>query len=875
VELSAEASQGLARVRLVQRFKNVHAEPLRVTYRMPLPADGAVSGYSFTLRGKKIVGEVDRKKSARERFERALVEGRTAGIVDQERSSVFTQELGNVPPGEEVTAELTVDQRLLWAGDAWEWRFPTVIAPRYAGQVAAIDQARITVDVAEDLAGHARAPRAQLTLAIADRLIEGCSPESPSHRIRSQRLPGRLEVSLVDESGARLDRDVCVRWPVAAARVGAELLLGKRGHRLHGLLTLVPPRAAEKQALPRDLIVLLDTSGSMEGEPLAQARRIVSALVASLTDQDRLELIEFSTRPSRFRPGPERATAPLKRDALAWLAQLQAGGGTEMQRGILEALSPLRADAQRQVVLVTDGLIGNEAHLLSTLCERLPPGSRLHTVGVGSAVNRSLTQPAARAGRGLEVVVGLGEDAERATERLLARTVAPVVTELSIQGSALVTHAPSQLPDLFAGAPAMIGLELAAGGGELVVRGKTAGQDGGRFEARLQVTRAAELGGPYRSPGAVLPLLADTPAIPALYAREAVEDLEMRLCAGGPHRDIDAQIEELGLEYQIATRLTSWVAVSSEVTVDPGQPTRHENVAQELPHGMSAIGLGLRPAAAAPSTLTGSLQGAAMPAMMRAFSLAAPARPAAAVPAPGAPPPPPQGAPAADGAPPQVEAHVSLSLGDDFSEATGSGMARLSDVSDEEAAAFEGEAPADMPARTSAEEKREAVPSSLPEPPAQAPETLARRRAGGVPTPPRSPVLAASRAAAKTPAPPRKARGGLLSRLRRFFTGGTPPVQGRVVLASGRELVIEVTLVDGLEFDPAGLPVAMVATVHGGEIEAVLDVARSTRAGSFAAGQVLRLTFTLAAELSDGDAPAALQLPGVEGLETVMLEPRP
>src|SRR4051794_30958388 len=154
--------------------------------------------------------------------------------------------------------------------------------------------------------------------------------------------------------------------------------------------------------------------------------------------------------------------------------RLGASGGTEMRAGILEALRPLRAESQRQVVLVTDGLIGFEAEVVGTIVERLPASCRVHTVGVGSAVNRSLTGAAARAGRGLEVIVGLGEDPERAARRLVAHTDAPLVVGLELSGSALIDHAPAALPDLYAGAPALVALALRPEGGELVARGRTA-----------------------------------------------------------------------------------------------------------------------------------------------------------------------------------------------------------------------------------------------------------------------------------------------------------------------------------------------------------------------------------------------------------------
>ncbi|MHB8875165.1 MAG: VIT domain-containing protein, partial [Myxococcaceae bacterium] len=359
--LKADARNGVARVVLEQRFKNPHREPLSVTYLMPLPADGAVSGYAFRIGEKRIVGEVDKKHSARERFERAIVEGRCAALVDQERSSLFTQEIGNIPPGVEVVAELVIDQKLSWLPDgAWEWRFPTVAAPRYLGEHGRVaDAAKVTVDVADG----ALPVRLSLVLAIRDALPEGARPESPSHPLHTSKLTGRTEVALGSEGGAALDRDVVVRWPAAQMSVGAALDLCRPGHgaksagAAYGLLTVIPPSPEAKlEPISRDLIVLLDTSGSMSGEPLAQARRIVYALVDSLGDDDQLELIEFSSSPHRWKSGAVDATAKNRKAAKEWLAALSAGGGTEMRSGILEALTPLRAEAQRQVVLITDGL---------------------------------------------------------------------------------------------------------------------------------------------------------------------------------------------------------------------------------------------------------------------------------------------------------------------------------------------------------------------------------------------------------------------------------------------------------------------------------------------------------------------------------------
>lgn len=178
--LSADAKGGLVRIMLEQTFRNPHDEPLRVTYSLPLPADGAVSGFAFRIGEERVVGQVDAKQKARERFENALLEGRTAALLDQERSSLFTQEVGNVPPRTQVVCEVQVDQRLTWLPDgAWEWRFPTVVAPRYLGahgRVAA--SANVSVDVAD----AALPVKLSLALSIRDGLADGVRPESPRAR---------------------------------------------------------------------------------------------------------------------------------------------------------------------------------------------------------------------------------------------------------------------------------------------------------------------------------------------------------------------------------------------------------------------------------------------------------------------------------------------------------------------------------------------------------------------------------------------------------------------------------------------------------------------------------------------------------------------
>lgn len=581
--LRSEARAGLARTLVVQHFVNVHREPLSVTYQLPLPADGAVSGFSFDIAGERVVGVIEGRARARERYEEALIEGRTAALLEEDRSSLFTQEVGNIPPGGDVRIEIVVDHPLKWLSEgSWQWRFPTVVAPRYLGAAGSVaDAERIEVDVSLGDVGA----QCRLELEVRDALSPGGRISSTSHSLTVRHSETHAaSVGLASDSGALLDRDVVVEWPVALPAVGVEVDVARpaeshaRSNSAFALLTLVPPRLLS-EPLPRDLIVLLDTSGSMGGEPLDQAKRVVGTLIRGLEPCDRIELIEFSMRPRRFHPGPLEATPRHKAEALAWLQALSAAGGTEMHSGIVEALTPLRPEAQRQVLLVTDGLIGAEERIVAEVLERLPQGSRVHTLGIGSGVNRSLTGPVARAGRGSEHIAELGGNVEAVVERVLAQLERPVLVDLELSGSALRSLAGTRLPDLMAGSPALLAVEVDPEGGELELCGRT--RDGVWRERVLVPARAKGEG---------------SPALPVLYARERVEDLEMCIAANARRDELERDIERHGLDFGISTRLTSWVAVSQETSVDPTRPTRRVTQPQALPHGMSVAGLGLRAA---------------------------------------------------------------------------------------------------------------------------------------------------------------------------------------------------------------------------------------------------------------------------------------
>ncbi|RMH31190.1 MAG: VWA domain-containing protein [Planctomycetota bacterium] len=487
-----------------------------------------------------------------------------------------------MPPGVLVECELTIDQPLTWLPDgAWEWRFPTVVAPRYLGQPGRVPDAEaLAVDVVEG----GLPSRGSLSLQVGDP-IDASAVVSPTHAICASGSAEGLRVAFASEAGVALDRDIAIRWRVGAPEPGVSVEVARphadapSSNHAYALVTITPPNVATSmRSSPRDLVLLIDTSGSMSGEPLEQARKIALALVDNLCDNDSLEMVEFSMRPTRWKRGPIQATRAYQGKARSWLNALRAGGGTEMATGVREAVRAVPGDDRlRQVVLITDGLIGFESEVVREVREAVGRGCRLHTVGVGPAANRSLTYAVARAGAGGEFLVGLDEDVDSTVRRVIARTSAPFITGVRVQGEAVVAGSTDVPRDLLAGAPALIPLRLNPEGGELVVIGNAAE---GPWTVRT-VAPGAEVG-------------AGRSCVPRLFARDAIEELKARAAMG---EKVNAEIERLALDHAIASRLTSWIAVSEEPTADPREPVRRTRIAQELPAGLSAEGLGLREAA--------------------------------------------------------------------------------------------------------------------------------------------------------------------------------------------------------------------------------------------------------------------------------------
>ena len=585
-QLAGRAEGGVACTTLTQTYGNPYAEPLEVLYTLALPAGGAVVACRVRIGDKVIEGEIRPRAEAEKEYQDAIMDGRTAALLEQHRADTFSQRLGALPAGEEAAVEITVLQPLEFVrpegnGRAeWEYRFPTVVGVRYEGEPGRVPD-RELLD-ADRAGGEGTPVRLELGLLLVDGPAGEIEPNSPSHELDVQGAEGGARVTL--GRATRLDRDVVVRWRAAAPEVGVRLTEGAGIGGDDGrycLVTITPPEVAD-HAFQRDVIYLIDASGSMSGFPIEQVKRLVAANLATLDPGDRFEILAFAKEVNPLVRRPTEATKRNVDSALAALRKLEAGGSTEMTKAIKHALAPLREGSQRQVILLTDGQIGFEGEVVAEVAANLPAGARLHAVGVGGAPNRSLTRAASRAGRGVEVLITSEEDAKDAARRLCRATTRPVLTEIAVGGGAVKTVATPRPVDVLAGQPLVVAVELNPAGGTLTVRGNLAGSS----EPWVRAIEVAP---------AVAPAASAIP-IGALFGREVVEEAETRLAGrpGAPAvKEIEREIERLGMRHRIVTRFTSMVAFALEPSVDPKAPRRRERLPLEIPAGVSAEGVGL------------------------------------------------------------------------------------------------------------------------------------------------------------------------------------------------------------------------------------------------------------------------------------------
>jgi Ca-activated chloride channel family protein len=560
---------------LKQEWTNPNRDPLEATYIFPLPDNAAVTAMQLRIGARRIEAEMRRREEARAVYEKARGEGRVAALLDQERPNVFAQRVANIMPGERIEVTIELDQEVRCDDGECSYVLPTVVGPRFVPAHQG-DPGRIDPPVAAPgtPTGHRLAFSLDLDAGMPIQDLR-----SPSHRMEiEESRSGQARLRLASEEGARLDRDVEVRFRLGG-RDPEFGVLAWRGGREPGTFTLFlqPPVPAETESLasPRELTFVLDCSGSMSGVPIAAAKNVVRRALEAARPGDTLQLLRFSDRASGLWPAPVPATSANVRRALDHLDTLHGEGGTEMLSGIRAALDrPADPERLRIVAFLTDGYIGNETEVLGEVRRLIGP-ARLFAFGIGSSVNRYLLENLGQEGRGVATFIGPHENPEAFVDRFVARIATPVFTDLRLswEGIDVDDLEPALPPDLFAGQPLVIhGRYREPGAGTLVLEG--------RLRGRHQVLRRT----------VTLPAYAaDHEALGRLWARARIDRLT-RESYGRLDADAVAAVTDLGLRFRLMTPYTSLVAVDHVVS-NRGREAQSIDVPVELPEGVDYEGI--------------------------------------------------------------------------------------------------------------------------------------------------------------------------------------------------------------------------------------------------------------------------------------------
>ncbi len=603
----------IATVRLEQRFTNDTDSFVEALYVFPLPETAAVRYMEMQIGERRIVGKVREKAEAKKLYEQARKAGKKASLVSQQRPNLFTNRVANIAPGESVAVVLEYVQSVEYDAGQFALRFPMTITPRYmpgnplhqgdledphslsfesqGGWALPTDQVPDAHEISprlEPRTGSDADPVNPVTInATLDMGMPLASVESAYHDIALSRRAGVYSIALAG-GVSEMDRDFVLSWrPVSGSEPQAALFTETVEGEQYGLLMVLPPAAARRDAsLRREIIFVIDTSGSMGGVSIEQARASLTDALERLGPDDRFNIIEFnSTHSSLFRNAIPASRNNVAR-AKEFVRLLNASGGTEMLPALRAALTQRRdpdlfeaGNAVRQVIFITDGAVGNERALFGAVAQHLGD-TRLFTVGIGSAPNSYFMRKAAEVGRGSHTHIGRLDEVGSKMGALFEKLSRPAALDIAIDWPAGAEAWPQRVPDLYYGEPLSVTVKLPPGhaADAVTVRGKLAGRD---WTRRIGFGAAA---GDVKADGG------DDDGVATLWARRKIAALLDRRLAGATEEDTRAAVLPVALAHQLLSPYTSFIAIEEVVSRPAGENLARKAVPNTRPRGQSEQG---------------------------------------------------------------------------------------------------------------------------------------------------------------------------------------------------------------------------------------------------------------------------------------------
>ncbi|HEY0649388.1 marine proteobacterial sortase target protein [Phenylobacterium sp.] len=581
------------RTRVTQAFRNDSNRWVEAVYVYPLPDDGGVDTLKMVVGNKVIVGEIRKKAEAQAIYDAAKAQGQKAALVEQGRPNMFTNAVANVGPGDTVVVQIEYQAPVTVSGGDYSLRAPLVVAPRYTspGAASAPDARAPILDprVSGKINPVTITVHLRAGFALAD-------VTSATHALDVRDERGGKRISLA-KGEAPADRDFVLTWRAAPLAAPAVSLFHEKVAGGDYILAQVTPPIGLRttRPAPRDIVFVIDNSGSMGGESMAQAKASLAYGLAHLKPGDRFNVVRFDDSYTVLFPGVVAADAAHVAKAQRFVAGLEADGGTEMIPAMAAALKDDQANdvgRLRQVVFLTDGAIGDEQSLFDTITAQRGR-SRVFMVGIGSAPNTYLMSRAAELGRGTFTHIGSTDAVEEVMRRLFDKLENPVATNLAATFDGTDADlAPAVLPDLYRGEPITVAAKVGTMQGVLVVSGMI---DGKPWETRIPLNDAEAGKG-----------------ISKLWARRKITDAEVaRSLTQISPDEADARVLKLGLDHQLVTSQTSLVAVDKTPSRPAGTPLTRADLPLNLPAGWDfdvLFGGARHPAADGPADAAAELE---------------------------------------------------------------------------------------------------------------------------------------------------------------------------------------------------------------------------------------------------------------------------
>lgn len=552
----------VAYTEIKQAFINPHAIALEGKYQFPLPENAAVNYMKIRIGDRIIEGKIMEKQAAKKAYLKAKKSGRKASLVEQQRPNLFTNKIANIPPQTPVEVTIRLISTVSYQDGQFSFSLPLAMTTRYQPQ----NYEHSPAELNSEFFSPAATSLANSEAAISINLNAGVTINniaSNSHAINSQSLNkqgSHYKISLKKQH-VQADKQFNLTWQLnhdAAPQVSS--FSEQIGDSYYTLLTFFPPQQAQNNlpnTLPRDVIFIIDTSGSMQGRSIQQAKASLIQALSLLTSQDSFNIIAFDSTSQQLFSTNEMVSKQTITKAQHFIKQLSAGGSTQMYRPLNNALAMAKSSDQqlsaiRQLVFITDGAVSNEFELMKLLQTRLG-NARLFTIGIGAAPNGYFMKKAAQFGRGSYVFIQNLNEVQNKVSALMKKISQPVLSNIALildqKIAQQVEIYPKKLPDLYAGEALQITIKSPLPINSIQLEGNT---------AAATWCQQLLLNGQKPARGTS-----------TLWARQKIADLLDGLVTGENPAQVKQQVLATSIEHQIISPYSSFVALEKQTGDQP------------------------------------------------------------------------------------------------------------------------------------------------------------------------------------------------------------------------------------------------------------------------------------------------------------------